>query len=236
MELESPPMTTFVLLSPEPGSRLLPAATATAVADALRQGGLAVLPTETGHLLAAAATVPAAVRAAFAVKRRDLANPMHLACSGLPMAAEYAELDPVARCLLDAYTPGPLSVVVAKSSRLPDGLVTLNGTVGIRIPEPPATRQVIEALGQPVTATSLNRSGEESRPVDRALLDSLDWPVGATVHAVVENDAVTCLAASTLVRLTGPGVEVLRSGPVDAASIAATVAGCARAPAVRARG
>ncbi len=225
-------MTTFELCAPDPASRLLPAATAERIAESLRRGGLAVLPTETGHLLAAAATLPAAVRRAFVAKGRDPANPMHVACSTVAMATDYAVLTPRARHLLEAYTPGPLSVVVpARSSRLPDGYVTLHGTVGIRIPEPPATRQVIEALGQPVTATSLNRSGEETRPVDRALLESLDWPAVGTVYALVENAAVVHQAASTLVRITGPEVEVLRPGPVPEASVRAALAGCPPDPA-----
>jgi L-threonylcarbamoyladenylate synthase len=156
---------------------------------------------------------------------------MHIACAGVPMAAEYAVLGPRARCLLEAFTPGPVSVVVPRTDRLPDGYVTLHGTVGIRIPEPPATRQVIETLGQPVTATSLNRSGEESRPVDLALLESLDWLGAGTVPVVLENEAIAYLVASTLVRLTGPDVEVLRAGPVDAASIRQALADCAAASA-----
>jgi L-threonylcarbamoyladenylate synthase len=116
---------------------------------------------------------------------------------------------------------------VPQTDRLPAEYVTLHGTVGIRIPEPPATRQVIEALGQPVTATSLNRSGEESRPVDRALLASLDWLGAGTVPVVLENEAIAYPVASTLVRLTGPEIEVLRAGPVDAASIRQALARCA---------
>lgn len=222
--------TTFDLLSPTAAGRLLPPEAAAAVAATLRDGGLAVLPTETGHLLAAAATNAVAVRAAFAVKQRSLANPMHIACAGVAMAAEYAVLGPQARCLLEAFTPGPVSVVVPRTDRLPDEYVTLHGTVGIRIPEPPATRQVIEALGQPVTATSLNRSGEESRPVDRALLESLDWLGAGTVPVVLENEAIAYPVASTLVRLTGSDIEVLRVGPVDATSIRQALAGCAADP------
>lgn len=232
-------MATFELLAPDPSSGLLDPDAAARVAAALRRGGLAVLPTETGHLLAAAATSVAAVRRAFEVKQRSLAQPMHIACSSLAMAAEYAVLTPLARRLLAAFTPGPLSVVVEQTGRLPDRYVTVDGTVGIRIPAPACTRQVIEVLGEPVTATSLNRSGEESRPVDRPLLESLDWPPGEAVHAVVDNAAVRYPAASTLVRLTGPDLEILRPGPVGERELRAAAdsgdrTGAPDAPAARA--
>jgi L-threonylcarbamoyladenylate synthase len=224
-------MAGFELLSPGPGAGLLGPAEVAAVARALRRGGLAVLPTETGHLLAAAATVLPAVRKAFAVKRRSLANPMHIACSSLPMAAEYAVLSAPARRLLQAFTPGPLSVVVEQTDRLPGQYVTMNGTVGIRIPAPASTRQVIEALGQPVTATSLNRSGAEGGPVDRDLLESLDWPDGELVYAVVDNAAITHPLPSTLVRVTGAELELLRPGPVDEQQVRAVARGDGPAPA-----
>jgi L-threonylcarbamoyladenylate synthase len=161
---------------------------------------------------------------------------MHIACASLAMAADYAVLTPTARRLLLAFTPGPLTVVVEQTDRLPDRYVTMNGTVGIRIPAPPATRQVVDALGTPVTATSLNRSGEESRPVDHDLLESLDWPADGRVYAVVDNAAIVYSAPSTLVRVTGPGFEILRPGPVDDEQVrhaVATGAGPTREPASR---
>ncbi len=207
-------MTTFELLSSKSASGLLPSGEVMMVADALRHDGLAVLPTETGYLLAAAATSVPAVRKAFAVKQRSLSNPMHVACSSVEMAAGYATLSPRALRLLGAFTPGPLSVVVEQTDRLPTGYVTLDGTVGIRVPEHPATLQVIASVGQPVTATSLNRSGEETAPVDRRVLESLDWLDVETLFVVVDNDAIRYSSPSTLVRVTGPTVEILRRGPV----------------------
>jgi L-threonylcarbamoyladenylate synthase len=211
-------MTSFDLFSPMPNSRLLRSGEATAVADCLRERGLAVLPTETGYLLAALVTSIPAVERAFTVKRRSRANPMHIACSSVEMAAQYGRLTPEAVRLLGCFTPGPLSVVVEQTDRLPTGYVTLNGTVGIRIPDHPATLQVIAALGAPVTATSLNRSGEETAPISRGLLESLDWKI-ERVPVVADDGTIRYRSPSTLVRVTGPEVEILRAGPVDASAV-----------------
>jgi L-threonylcarbamoyladenylate synthase len=194
------------------------------IADTLLDGGLAVLPTETGHMVAALATSRPALLKAFAFKERPLSNPMHVACASLDMADEYAVLSSPARRLLGAYTPGPLTVVVPQRPTLPDDLVTLNGTVGIRIPDHPATLQVIAAVGAPLTATSLNRSGEESRPVSIASLEAYDWPEDET-PVVVDNEAIRHTTASTLVRFADAEFEILREGPVSSALIGAVLAG-----------
>lgn len=223
-------MTTFEITTPSPTSGLLTLGRATQIAETLRGGGLAVLPTETGYLLAASAGSSSAARKAFAVKQRRLDNPMHVACASLAMAAEFGQLDDRARRLLGELTPGPLSVVVPQADGLDNPYVTLAGTIGLRVPDHPATLQVVATLGAPVTATSLNRSGEESVPVDRSLLESFDWGGEPVVHAVLDPAAVRHEQASTLVRLTGPEPEVLRAGPVTAADIDRVLAGLRRRP------
>ncbi|GIF48657.1 tRNA threonylcarbamoyl adenosine modification protein (Sua5/YciO/YrdC/YwlC family) [Asanoa ferruginea] len=212
-------------LAPGSPSGLLRLADAELVAGVLADGGLAVLPTETGYMLAAAATIEASVERVFRAKRRDLAHPMHIACASLEMAAHYGVLTPDARRVIGAFTPGPLTVVVEHTSELPRRLVTHEGTVGIRVPDHPATLQVIAAAGVPVTATSLNPSGAESRPVDADVLAELEWDEDEAVPVVVDHASIRHTLASTLVSLTGPdGPRVLREGPVSAAQVRATLA------------
>jgi len=203
-------------------SRLLRLADVEEVADRLRGGGLAVLPTETGHMIAAVATSRSALLKAFAFKTRPLSNPMHVACASLAMAARFSVLSSEARRLLGTHTPGPLTVVVPQKPTLPDDLVTLNGTVGIRVPDHPATLQVVEAVGVPLTATSLNRSGEESMPLSDDSMSSFDWEDDET-PVVIDNEAIRYSMASTLVRVDDGKVELLREGPISQALIDATL-------------
>jgi L-threonylcarbamoyladenylate synthase len=212
-------MAEFVFLQPRPESGMLRLADAAVVADHLRQGGLAVLPTETGYMLAALATSEPALIRAFAVKARDHAQVMHVACSSLAMVATVGVLSERASRLLGEFTPGPLSVIVEKTARLPDRLVTMQGTVGIRVPDHPATLQVIAEVGIPLTATSLNRSGEPYVPITEAGLSQLAWPDGEVVPVVEDPSAKRYDDASALVRVTGPEPEVLRAGPIDEARI-----------------
>ena len=130
------------------------------LADHLRGGGLAVLPTETGHLLGAIATDLTAVRKVFTAKGRSESNPVHVAFSSLALASRFAELSGPAVDLLGRFTPGPLTVVVP-ARNLPTELVTLNGTVGVRVPDHPATLQVVDLLGAPITAQRDAMASEE---------------------------------------------------------------------------
>jgi L-threonylcarbamoyladenylate synthase len=193
-----------------------------------------VLPTETGYMLAALATCLPAVERAFAVKYRNHAQVMHVACASLAMAAEIGELTPQALRLLGEFTPGPVSVVVPKTSVLPDRLVTMDGTVGVRVPDHPATLQVIGAVGTPLTATSLNVSGTAPSLLSELELESLNWPDDETVHIVADDAAISYQTGSTLVRVTGPEAEILRTGPISESQIREVVNGTSYLEAARA--
>jgi L-threonylcarbamoyladenylate synthase len=212
-------VTNFVYMRPQSRSGMLTLAEAGKVADSLRNGSLAVLPTETGHMLAALATDMTAVESAFTVKGRASANVMHVACASLQMAEQVGVISQPAMRLLGDLTPGPVTVVVKKTALLPDRLVTLNGTVGIRVPDHPATLQVINTVGAPVTATSLNSSGSAAEPLGKLDLQALNWPDSGIVYIVEDDDAIAYSASSTLVRITGSSLEILRQGPVPETEI-----------------
>jgi L-threonylcarbamoyladenylate synthase len=208
-------MAEFVFLRPRPETGTLRLADVAEVAANLSRGGLAVLPTETGYMLAALATSEPALIKAFAVKDRPYAQVMHVACASISMVETVGVLSSRAVRLLGEFTPGPLSVIIEKTALLPDRFVTLAGTVGIRVPDNTATLQVIAEVGGPLTATSLNRSGEPSIPIDEAGLRRLTWPEGEIVHVVEDATAKRYEDASALVRVTGAEPEILRAGPID---------------------
>jgi L-threonylcarbamoyladenylate synthase len=205
----------FEFLKPHSIKGTLSLADAGRIADHLRRGSLAILPTETGYMLTALATSVDAVAKAFAVKRRPMANVMHVACSSIAMVETVGVVTPVASRLLGELTPGPVSVIVNKTPLLPDSLVSVSGTVGIRVPDNAATLQIISETGAPLTATSLNSSGEPPIPLTQDALGSLNWPAGELVYVVEDPHAVIFDLPSTLVRVTGPEIEFLRDGPID---------------------
>ncbi|HEX6453456.1 MAG TPA: L-threonylcarbamoyladenylate synthase [Trebonia sp.] len=212
-------MTQFVYVRPRSRRGTLALADVARIAGSLKRGSLAVLPTETGYMLAALATSQDAVKRAFTVKERATSAVMHVACSSLDMAGTVGLLTGRAERLLGQFTPGPLSVIVCQTDLLPDGLVTVDGTVGIRVPDHPGTLQIINAVGSPLTATSLNSSGSQLSGVDESSLRTLNWPGDEAVYVVQDDDASTCSSASTLARISGEAIEILRPGPITEAEI-----------------
>ena len=214
-------MTEFVYMKPRSRTGTLRWAEVAQIADSLKQGALAVLPTETGYMLAALATSADAVSAAFTVKGRAGSAVMHVACASLEMAGAVGVLTERASRVLGEFTPGPVSVIVKSTGFLSEteSMVTLNGTVGLRLPDHAGTLQVINAVGLPLTATSLNSSGSQLESVDEAVLRTLNWPEHQVVHVVRDDGAIFYDAPSTLARFSGDSFEILREGPVSQAQI-----------------
>jgi L-threonylcarbamoyladenylate synthase len=94
--------------------------------------------------------------------------------------------------------------------------------------------QVISEVGAPLTATSLNVSGAAPALVSELELESLNWPAGQTVHVVADDDAISYQTGSTLVRVTGPDVEVLRTGPISESQLREVALGSSYLEAARA--
>lgn len=212
-------MTEFAYVEPKSSRGTVRLSDVEKIADSLKRGSLAILPTETGYMLAALATSMTALESAFTVKGRNVADVMHVACASLAMAETAGVLSQRAIRLLGDFMPGPLSVIVNKTDLLPDHLVALNGTVGIRVPDHAATLQVINAVGTPVTATSLNPSGSKPISVDRDSLQSLNWPENELIYVLRDDHSIAYDCASTLVRVSGGEAEILRVGPIPEAEI-----------------
>ena len=126
-------------------------------------GNVAAFPTETVYGLGASAFDERAVRKIFKAKGRPSDNPLIVHIWSKKQLAEVArEITPTARKLIARFFPGPLSIVVKKTSNIP--LVVTGGlqTVCVRMPSLPLTRRFLRACGVPVAAPSANLSGKPS--------------------------------------------------------------------------
>ena len=165
------------------------------VAEALRTGKVALVPTETVVGLVAAEAGLSRVRE---IKGRDADKPVALLCASPKEAfALAASPPPLARTLASLYWPGPLTLVLDR----PGG-----GTVGVRVPADSAVRAVLAAYGQPLYATSANPSGEPA-PTG---LEEVNPRVSKAVDLVVEGEPGTG-EASAVVDLSGGRVRLLRA-------------------------
>ncbi len=183
-------------------------------AQALRDGGLVGMPTETVYGLAGDAANPAAVARIFAAKGRPRFNPLISHVASAKLAAREGELDERALALAEAFWPGPLTLVVpaAATGRTCDLARAGLGSIALRVPGHPVAQALLEAFGGPVSAPSANPSGRLSptRPEDVAR------ELGDGVALVLDGGPCSAGIESTIVSLLpGEPPRLLRPGAIE---------------------
>lgn len=171
----------------------------------IRAGQVVAFPTETSYGLAADALCAAAVGRVVQVKGRGPQHPMPVLVADLQMLARVA-LAPGARArrLIARHWPGALTLVLPGRASLPAGIVNDTGGVGVRISSDPVARQLVEAVGLPITATSANATGEPSAREARA--------AARAGVALVLDDGPRTEPPSTVVAVRDDALIVLRQG------------------------
>ena len=126
----------------------------------LRAGGTVAFPTETVYGLGANALNAAAVAGIFAAKQRPAWDPLIVHVSDAAMLASVVkEISPAAQKLMDAFWPGPLTLLLPKHAHVPMEVTAGRPLVGVRMPAHPVARALIAAAQLPIAAPSANRFG-----------------------------------------------------------------------------
>ena len=197
----------------DPDTRIISGA-----ARLIREGAALVLPTDTCYIFAANALDPVAVERVFAIKKRPLGQPIHMAVTDLDMAEEYVELNRAARLLASMFLPGPLTLVLPRKGIVPDILVGNGPTVGIRIPDNQVLREVIMVAGLPVTATSGNVSGLPTTYTVAEALEQLG-PQETGLALALDQGPLPIITTSTIIDLSSSEPRILREGPISEAAL-----------------
>ena len=125
----------------------------------LRRGGLVAFPTETVYGLGADATNARAVARIFQVKGRPANNPLIVHVAGVVVAKRYAaRWSDATRVLAERFWPGPLTIVLPKTSEIVDEATARMGTVGLRAPDHELTLELLRAFDKPLAGPSANKS------------------------------------------------------------------------------
>jgi L-threonylcarbamoyladenylate synthase len=180
-------------------------------AEVLRGGGLVAFPTETVYGLGADATDPEAVGRIFAAKGRPVDHPLIVHLGDPDLVDAWADdVPPEAHLLADAFWPGPLTLLLWRSPKAPDAVTGRLDTVGLRVPDHPLARMLLDAFGDGVAAPSANRFGRVSPTTAADVVADL----GAEVDLVLDGGPCQVGVESTIVDLTGDEPLVLRPGGV----------------------
>ncbi|MBC7375544.1 MAG: threonylcarbamoyl-AMP synthase [Frankiales bacterium] len=193
---------------------------------ALRRGDLAVLPTDTVYGIAADAFSPPAVDRLLAAKGRGRDMPVPVlvgAYRGLDGLAQ--QVTPTMRTLIEAFWPGPLTLIVRAAPSLAWDLGETRGTVAVRMPLHPVALAVLAETG-PLAVSSANRTGQSPASDAQEAQRQLGTSVAVYLDAGSSGDAVP----STILDLTGDQPQIRRAGAVATAELLALLPDLQQAP------
>lgn len=192
--------------------------------QALKNGDVVGLPTETVYGLAGDAHNPDAVMRIFATKDRPQFDPLivhvRTAWNTLSLLAEHGVIDhsrmtplmqATAKNLMDAFWPGPLTLLLPKHSTVPDLVTSGLPTVGVRMPSHQVAQKVLALTGLALAAPSANRFGRISPTTVGAVFSEL----GERISWIIDGGDCSVGVESTVVLILDSEVQVLRPGQVS---------------------
>ena len=174
-------------------------------ATLLRDGGVIGMPTETVYGLAALASNEEAVRRVFDIKGRPYDHPLIVHLSPTEDLSQWGHFNSDATALAQAFWPGPLTLLVPRTARVPDWVTGGRDTVAIRVPNHPVAESLLELVADGVVAPSANLFGKvsptEAKHVFNDLGKLVDYILdgGPSEHGV-ESTIVECIDTPTILR------------------------------------
>ena len=188
------------------------------VADQIRAGEVLGMPTDTFYGLAADPFNLRAVDRVYDIKSRSRHKPLSLLIEGVDQAEDLAQpLPDEFYALARRFWPGPLTIIVKASSRLPLKVTANTGNVALRVPASAIPLAVVQAAQIPITATSANLSGAAECTSAEAVRDQLQ----NRISIIVDGGASPREVASTIVDLTDEEARwrVMREGAIPSQEI-----------------
>nr|WP_231572051.1 L-threonylcarbamoyladenylate synthase [Pontibacillus halophilus] len=184
----------------------------------LQQQQVVAFPTETVYGLGADATNEEAVQAIFDAKGRPSDNPLIVHVGNKEQVYEVVEsIPPMAHALIDAYAPGPLTLIMKSNGVSAPNVTAGLSTVAVRIPDHPVAKALLETANLPLAAPSANRSGRPSPTTAQHVYEDLE----GRIAGIVDGGATGIGVESTVVDCTGDKPIILRPGGITKEQIEA---------------
>lgn len=186
----------------------------------IHDGGTVVFPTETVYGLGANAYDDDAVKKIFKAKNRPSDNPLIVHISDTEMIKDLVvSVSEDAKKLIDKFFPGPLTLIMKKSQRIPNSVSNNLDTVGIRMPSDKEANAFIKACGVPIAAPSANISKRPSITSKKYLIEELNGKVDMILCS--KNSAIGL--ESTVLDVSGEEIKLLRPGKITVEEIESVI-------------
>jgi L-threonylcarbamoyladenylate synthase len=177
----------------------------------LHAGGVLAIPTETFYGLAVDAANGNAIERIFQIKGRAFSSPIALiAGSRTDVSSLVADVPAVAQKLMQAFWPGPLTLLFPALSGINPRLTAGTGRIGIRVSSHPIADSLANRLGGPITATSANLSGAPECLTASEVLTSL----GSRIDMIIDGGSTAGGKGSTFLDMTVDPPVCLREGAI----------------------
>ena len=178
-------------------------------ASIIKSGGIVAFPTETVYGIGANIYNEEAIKNIFKAKGRPADNPLIVHISSFDMLSDIVSYIPdSAKILMDAFMPGPLTIIMKKSDKINPIITAGLDTVAVRFPSHPIARKFIEFSSVPIAAPSANLSGKPSPTIARHVIDDLT----GRVDAIFDGGMCDAGLESTVIDCTGDIPLILRPG------------------------
>ncbi|MFQ5443252.1 MAG: L-threonylcarbamoyladenylate synthase [Nitrospinales bacterium] len=182
------------------------------IAEVLNAGGVIGFPTDTFYGLGVDPFNAGAVKEIFNIKNRPADKPLLVLISSLKQLRTLVrDISPTAKQLIDAFWPGPLTILFPSASHLPENITAGPGKIGVRLPSNEFTRRLIESLGHPLTAPSANFSGEKNPTIAAEVARTFT----SKISLVVDGGETLGGKESTIVDATVSPPTLIREGAIS---------------------
>ena len=188
-------------------------------AQLLSDGQLVAFPTETVYGLGAHAFDPQAVLGIFAAKGRPADNPLIVHIHDRAQLEAICTVPPLAEKLMDAFWPGPLTLIMPRKPGVPNEVTANLDTVAVRMPSHPVATALLRACNLPIAAPSANRSGKPSPTTARHVLDDM----AGRIPLIIDGGSSDVGLESTVLDVCHGKPCILRPGGVTQAMLEAVV-------------
>lgn len=180
-------------------------------ADIINSGGLVLFPTETVYGLGANGLDEDAVKKIYLAKGRDFKNPINLLVDSMEMIESVAKsISPLERTLMEAFFPGPFTIILEKREVVPDIVTAGQSSVGVRMPSGVIAKKLVEYAGVPIAAPSANISGKVSGTSFKDILEDFKDKVDCAIDGGNSEIGIE----STIVKVIDNVPHILRPGSI----------------------
>lgn len=182
------------------------------IAEIIKLGGIAILPTDTVYGIVADAENEEAVKRIYEIKRREQTNPVNILVSNKNMIKQVTNrITEKEEKIIDNFFPGALTIIFEKNKKISEVITANRNTVGIRMPDNKILLELIEYIGRPIVATSCNMASE---PVLQEMQEILK-EFKDKVECIVDGGDNIKGTPSTIIQIEENRLKVLREGPIS---------------------